>query len=476
MRPDTLFTDLETIVGPGGLLTNAADTAAYSLEQRGNFPGRALAVVRPRTTAEVSAVVTACASTNTSIIPQGGNTGLVGGSTPDDSGREIVLSLERMREIRQVSPLDNTITVESGCVLQSVQEAALAHGRMFPLTLGSEGSATIGGNISTNAGGDQVIRYGNTRDQVLGLEVVLADGRILSGLSPLRKDNSGYDLKHLFIGGEGTLGVVTAATLKLYPLLRQQATAWIAVQDARHAVALLARLRESLGDRVTAFEIMARATVDLVIKHFPDLQEPLSGSSPWILLVDVSDTSIRYPLQEEFQLALADGMQQGLILDAAMASSERQSRTMWEIRTNISEAQRREGPSLKHDISVPISRIADFIDVTVPKMRAIVPGIQCITFGHVGDGNLHFNQSKPPDMDKESFLAWANDIHDLVHETAAHMQGSISAEHGIGRQKQDIFIRYKDPAAVSVMQQIKAALDPGNLFNPGRLLPLRNFQ
>ena len=474
MRSDDLFTSLETIVGPGGILTSTADTAAYNLEHRGNFPGRALAVVRPRTTAEVSAVIKACAHARTPIIPQGGNTGLVGGSTPDDSGQEVVLSLERMRRIRQVNPLDNTITVESGCILQSVQEAATAHGRMFPLTLGSEGSATIGGNLSTNAGGDQVIRYGNTREQALGLEVVLADGSILNGLSPLRKDNSGYDLKHLFIGGEGTLGVITAATLKLYPLLRQQATAWIAVQDARQAVALLARLRDVLGDRITAFEIMARATVDLVLRHFPDLQEPLPGSRPWILLVDVSDTSVRYPLQEEFQLALAESMEQGLILDAAVASSERQSQTMWQIRASIPEAQRKEGPSLKHDISVPIPRIADFIDATVPKMNAIVPGIQCITFGHVGDGNLHFNQSMPPGMAKESFLARADAIHDLVHETAAHMQGSISAEHGIGRQKQEIFMHYKDPVAISAMYRIKAALDPENLFNPGRLLPLRN--
>ena len=466
-----LLSGLQRIVGPAGLLTEPEDTAAYALEHRGNYPGKALAVVRPASVEEVSQVVRACAQRGARLIPQGGNTGLVGGSTPDESGQEIVLSLGRMNRIRDINPQDNTMTVEAGCILQNIQEAAAAQNRMFPLTLGSEGTATIGGNLSTNAGGDQVIRYGNTREQALGLEVVLADGRIWHGLSSLRKDNTGYDLKHLFIGGEGTLGVITAATLKLYPVARQQATAWIAIRSPADAVSLLSFLRENLGDRVTAFEIMARETVNLVLMHFPAMREPLPEAAPWVILAEVSETSVRVPLQEEFETVLAEAMERELVLDVALAASEQQSKAMWDIRSHIPEAQRKDGPSIKHDISVPISRIAEFVEVAVPAMNAIVPDIRCITFGHVGDGNLHFNQSKPASISKEAFLERAAAIHEVVHEAAARVNGSISAEHGIGRQKQDILIRYKDPVAISLMISIKQALDPSNLLNPGRLLP-----
>ncbi|MCC2595876.1 FAD-binding oxidoreductase [Pusillimonas sp. MFBS29] len=454
-------------------MTKQVDTEAYSIEHRGNYPGQAWAVVLPRTTDEVSAVVRTCAEHCVRLIPQGGNTGLVGGSTPDDSGHEIVLSLKRMNRIRNISPFDNAMTVEAGCILQSVQEAAAAQNRMFPLTLGSEGSATIGGNLSTNAGGDQVVRYGNTREQVLGLEVVLADGSVLNGLSSLRKDNTGYDLKHLFIGGEGTLGIITAATLKLYPVPRQQATAWVALQSPDKAVALLAALGEELGDRVTAFEIMARETVNLVLTHFPQMREPLPTAAPWVVLVEVSEASRSVPVREEFEAALVQAIETDCILDVALAASGQQRQAMWNIRSHIPEAQRKDGPSLKHDISVPISRISEFIETVVPRMQAIVPSIRCITFGHVGDGNLHFNQSKPKEMAKEEFLAAATAIHEVVHETAAAIGGSISAEHGIGRQKQDILLRYKDPVAIQMMYCIKNALDPNNIFNPGRVLPLR---
>jgi len=473
MPSQSLLPVLSRIVGFNGILTDPKDTHAYSLEHRGNYPGRAWAVVLPRSTEEVSAVVRACTEYGVRLIPQGGNTGLVGGSTPDDSGREIVLSLKRMNRIRNISPFDNTMTVEAGCILQSVQEAAAAQNRLFPLTLGSEGSATIGGNLSTNAGGDQVVRYGNTREQVLGLEVVLADGGVLNGLSSLRKDNTGYDLKHLFIGGEGTLGIITAATLKLYPVPRQQATAWVALDGPDKAVSLLAGLSEALGDRVTAFEIMARETVDLVLAHFPQMREPLPVAAPWVVLAEVSETSQRVPLREEFESALADSLEAGCILDVALATSGQQARAMWNIRSHIPEAQRKDGPSLKHDISVPISRISEFVETVVPRLHSIVPAIRCITFGHVGDGNLHFNQSKPKGMENEAFFAAAASIHDVVHETAAAIGGSISAEHGIGRQKQDILLRYKDPVAIQTMYRIKHALDPNNVFNPGRLLPLR---
>lgn len=471
-----LLRRLQRIVGPKALLTESEDTAAYALEHRGNYPGKALAVVRPGSTEEVSQVVRACAQSGARLIPQGGNTGLVGGSTPDESGLEIVLSLTRMNRIRDVNSQDNTMTVEAGCILQNVQEAAAKENRMFPLTLGSEGTATIGGNLSTNAGGDQVIRYGNTREQALGLEVVLADGRIWNGLSSLRKDNTGYDLKHLFIGGEGTLGIITAATMKLYPVPRQQSTAWIAIRNPAEAVSLLSFLRENLGDRITAFEIMARETVNLVLMHFPAMREPLQEAAAWVILAEVSETSLRVPLQEEFETVLAQAMEEDMVLDVALATSEQQSKSMWDIRSHIPEAQRKDGPSIKHDISVPISRIAEFVDAAGSAMNAIIPGIRCITFGHVGDGNLHFNQSKPASISNEAFLAREAAIHEVVHEAAARVNGSISAEHGIGRQKQDILIRYKDPVAISLMYSIKHAFDPDNTLNPGRLLPARNTQ
>jgi len=468
-----LLKRLANIVGADALLTEPADTVSYSTEHRGNYPGKARAVVRPSSVQEVSEVVIACAEAGATLIPQGGNTGLVGGSTPDESGDEIVLSLTRMNRIREINPIDNTITVEAGCILQKVQQAAVEKNRLFPLTLGAEGTATIGGNLSTNAGGDQVLRYGNTRDLALGLEVVLPDGRIWNGLSSLRKDNTGYDLKHLFIGGEGTLGIITAATMKLMPLPRQQATAWIGLNDARAAVELLAHLKETLGDRITAFEIMARETVDLVLQHFPSLREPLQSRPSWVILAEVSETSTHIALVEEFETALGSAIEAGLVADVAIAMSEAQARAMWRLREAVPEAQRKDGPSLKHDISVPISRIPDFISLTVPEMQKEVPGIRCIIFGHVGDGNLHFNQSRPRGGDASAFLERANAIHEIVHETAARLGGSISAEHGIGRQKQDILLRYKDPVAISLMYRIKDAFDPHHIFNPGRLLPTR---
>ena len=470
---DPLLKQLADIVGPDALLLDPADTAAYALEHRGNYPGKARAVVRPASTEEVAAVVRACAKAGARLIPQGGNTGLVGGSTPNASGQEIVLSLRRMNRIRRVDALDNTITVEAGCILQNVQEAAAAVNRLFPLTLGAEGSATIGGNLSTNAGGDQVLRYGNTRDLALGLEVVLHDGRVLNGLSPLRKDNTGYDLKHLFIGGEGTLGIITAATMKLYPASRQQATAWIGLKDAESAIAMLSHLREALGERVTAFELMARETIDLVLKHFPAMRDPLQERTPWAVLAEVSETSSHIPLREEFESALGTAIESGLVVDVAVATSEQQAQALWRLREGVPEAQRMDGPSLKHDISVPVSRIAEFIATVEPRMRAVCPDIRLITFGHVGDGNLHFNQSKPASLTREQFMAQAEAIHDIVHETAAQIGGSISAEHGIGRQKQDILIRYKDPVAIDLMYRIKDAFDPIHIFNPGRLLPAR---
>ncbi|HSI56957.1 MAG TPA: FAD-binding oxidoreductase [Ideonella sp.] len=468
-----LLAALREALGPSGLLTEAADQARYLQDWRGNFPGRALAVALPASTAEVSAVVKLCAAAGVAIVPQGGNTGLVGGSVPDASGRELVLSLQRLNRVREVDPLCNAITVEAGCILQTVQEEAARHGRLFPLALGAQGSAMIGGNLSTNAGGEQVLRYGNARDLALGLEVVLPDGRVLDALSPLRKDNTGYDLKQLFIGAEGTLGIITAASLKLYPLPSAQATAWLAVPDPQAAVSVLARLRDALGDRVTAFEIMGRGVLDLVLRHFAGTRDPLPGAAAWQVLTDISDSGSLEELNPKLEAALGALMEDGLVLDAAVAASGAQREAMWQLRNHIPEAQRLEGPSIKHDVSMPITRIPEFIARAAPLLESAVPGIRVMCFGHVGDGNLHFNQSAPLQMGAADFKPCFERVHQIVHGLAVELRGSISAEHGIGRLKQDDFVRFKNPLAIELMQRVKQALDPMNLMNPGRLLPPR---
>jgi FAD/FMN-containing dehydrogenase len=377
-----------------------------------------------------------------------------------------------MTRVRSVDALDNSLTVEAGCTVLAAQEAALGAGRLFPLSLASEGSATIGGVVSTNAGGEQVLRYGNVRELTLGLEVVLADGRVLDLLGSLRKDNTGYDLKQLFIGGEGTLGIVTAATLRLYAPPSQVVTAWVAVRDPQAAVELLSRLVAAVGERVTAFELIGEEALAQVLAHAaPGMRRPLAGPASWSVLLDVSETSARLDPLPAVQEALAAAMEDGLVADAALAASGAQARELWALREHVPEAQRLHGPSIKHDISVAVSRIPAFIDEAGAALERLLPGIRVVCFGHVGDGNLHYNQSKPDGMSDAEFRAREEEMHDAVHAVTARLHGSISAEHGIGRLKQAAFLRHKDPVAVELMARIKRAIDPANLFNPGRVLP-----
>ncbi|NDZ15747.1 hydroxyacid dehydrogenase [Variovorax sp. WS11] len=470
--PDAFLSLLADIVGPAHLLTRDDEVARYVADWRRCYPGAARAVVRPAGTAEVSRVVAACAAHGVPVVPQGGNTGLVGGSTPDASRTEVVLSLSRMAAVRSVDPLDNAMTLEAGCTVLAAQEAAAAQGRLFPLSLASEGSATIGGVLATNAGGEQVLRYGNARELALGLEVVLADGRVLQGLGALRKDNTGYDLKQLFIGSEGTLGVVTAATFRLFAPPRKVVTAWVAVRDAEAAVLLLARLTEAVGERVTAFELLGRQAIDQVLAHgVAGMRDPLGGSYPWAVLFDVSETSARLDPAPAVEEVLGAAMEDGLVADAVVAASGPQAHALWALREHVPEAQRLEGPSIKHDISVAVSRIPAFIAEAGAALEALMPGIRVVCFGHVGDGNLHYNQSKPPGMPDAEFRAREEAVHELVHAVAARMQGSISAEHGIGRLKQAAFLQHKSPVALELMARLKRALDPANTFNPGRVLP-----
>ena len=469
--PSAFLESLRGIVGAANVLTEGAEVEPYVRDWRGQYPARALAVVRPGTTLEVSAAVRACACQGVPIVPQGGNTGLVGGSTPDASGREVVLSLRRMARVRAVDPVDDTMTLEAGVLLHDAQQEAARHGRLFPLSLAAEGSATIGGNLATNAGGEQVLRYGNMRALALGLEVVLADGRVLDLLSPLRKDNTGYDLRDLFIGSEGTLGIITAATLRLFARPREQVTLWAAVDDPQEAVALLGALREALGERVTAFEIMAQEAVAQVLRHIEGARVPLDPKSPWHVLAEVSETAPGASLPSLVETALARAYEGGLVRDVALAASIAQAESMWHIRDHVPEAQTREGVSIKHDIAVAVSGIPDFIRTAGEELRAALPGVRLVTFGHVGDGNLHYNLAPPAGGDAGAFLAREDEVHDIVYRHVARMGGSISAEHGIGRAKREALVHYKDPVAIDVMRAIKHVLDPKSVLNPGRLLP-----
>ena len=469
---DPLLAALARVVGAANVLVEGPDMARYETEWRGTYPGAARAVVRPANTDEVSRVVAACSAAGVPLIPQGGNTGLVGGSTPDESGTEVVLSLDRMRAVRYADPLDNTLTLEAGCTVLEAQEAAAAVQRLFPLSLASEGSATVGGVVSTNAGGEQVLRYGNTRDLVLGLEAVLADGRVLNLLGALRKDNTGYDLKQLFIGGEGTLGVVTAVTFKLFSRPRSVVTAWCAVRDPQAAVELLSRMTDAVGERVTAFELIGGDALKLVLKHgTAGMRCPLAEVPAWSVLFDVSEVSVRMDPRPAVEDVLCSAVDDGLVLDAALAASDSQAHAFWALREHVPEAQRLEGPSIKHDISVPVSRIPSFIAEAGAALQALMPQVRIVCFGHVGDGNLHYNQSKPEGLSTADFCAQEEAIHDIVHTTAARLDGSISAEHGIGRQKQQALLRHKSPIALDAMARIKRALDPHQTFNPGRMLP-----
>lgn len=467
---EAFIREIEAIVGPAGIERDPERMRSYLSDWRNAYRGLAALVIRPATTEEVAGVVRLCNEQQVALVPQGGNTGLCGGSIPDGSGCQVVLSLTRMTKIRQVDPANETITVEAGVILQSLQEAAAEAGRFFPLSLGAEGSCTVGGNLATNAGGTAVLRYGNMRDLTLGVEVVLPDGQIWNGLRGLRKDNTGYDLKHLFIGSEGTLGIITAAVLKLYPAVRSVTTAWVALPSASAAVELIGSIRALCGDRLTGFELMSRQSVDFVLRHVHGCRDPFGDAHPWYVLIELSDTQPEAPLNQLLEIGIGEALEKGWVIDAVVASSESQVAALWAMREGISEAQNHEGPSLKHDISVPVSCIPDFIETTDQRLRDRFPGVRIVTYGHVGDGNLHYNISKPVGADDARFKAQHEAIMQVIYDSTVSFSGSISAEHGIGQAKRDAARHYKDPLELELMRAIKTTLDPKGLMNPGKVL------
>ena len=467
--PLNLTQRLLEIVGERGVVARG-ESAPYENDWREAYRGRAAAVVRPASTEEVSRVVALLAQLRVPMVPQGGNTSLCGASVPDASGRQVIVNLSRMNRVRDVDPQNNTMTVEAGCVLQALQQVADEHERLFPLSLGAQGSCEIGGNLSTNAGGTGVLRYGNTRELVLGLEVVLPDGRIWNGLRALRKDNTGYDLKHLFVGAEGTLGIITAAVLKLFPKPRSQSTAFVAVENPEAAVALLSHLRARCGERITGFEMIARICLDLVFKHIPGSRDPLPESHPWYVLVELSDSTEGGSLSSLLEEALGSAVEAGLVRDAAMAASTTQQADFWKLRENIAEAQKVEGPSIKHDISVPVSRVPEFIARADARLREKFPDIRIVAFGHVGDGNIHYNCSKSERGEAKVFFDLAPAVNHVVYDTVTGLNGSISAEHGLGQLKRDEIKLYKSDLELELMRSIKRTLDPHGLMNPGKVL------
>lgn len=463
---------LRAIVGDAHVLMGAEAEPAL-LDWRGRYRGRALALLRPETNAEVAALVSHCARQGIGIVPQGGNTGLNGGATPDASGAAVVLSLARLKRIRSVDAANDSIVVEAGCVLQDVQRAAQAAGRLFPLSLGSEGSCTIGGNLATNAGGTQVLRYGSMRELCLGLEVVTAQGEIWHGLRTLRKDNTGYDLRDIYIGSEGTLGIITAAALKLFPLPAARMTALLALDSIEAAVDLLARARADFGAALTGFELIAGDCLRAVTQTFPQLQAPLASATaalPWHVLIELSDSESEQHARARFEAVLGAASVEGLIKDAVIATSIAHSQALWHLRESIPLAEKAAGISIKHDIALPISAIAGFVRDTAAALQTSFLGVRVVVFGHLGDGNLHYNVARGADMDEAALLAREADINALVYERVHALGGSISAEHGIGQLKRELLPRYQDPVALSLMRQIKAALDPQGIMNPGKLL------
>ena len=462
--------NIRAAVGPKGVIDAAAAMEPFLTEQRGHFRSAARLVVRPASTAEVAEVVRIAAAARLPIVPQGGNTGLCGGAVADDGA--ILINLGRMNRVRAIDPVDHTITVEAGCILAEIQKTAEAADRLFPLSLGAEGSCEIGGNLSTNAGGIAVLRYGNMRDLTLGLEVVLPDGEIWDGLRALRKDNTGYDLKQLFIGAEGTLGIITAATLKLFPRPREVVTAFLGLARAHDAMELFSRARAASGDQLTAFELIPRIGLEFAKRHVTGIVDPLDAPHHWYVLLEVSSSRAESQLRQGLESLLGDLMEAHLIQDGVIASSAQQAQQLWRIREGMVEAQKFEGGSIKHDVSVAVSRVAECIARMTTAVEAHYPGCRPVAFGHVGDGNIHFNVSQPLGTDTAAFMAKREEVNDVVHDVVREMGGSISAEHGIGILKRDELPRYKSPVAIDLMRSVKRALDPHGIMNPGKIFSL----
>jgi D-lactate dehydrogenase (cytochrome) len=451
--------------------TDADAMAPYLAEQRGLYRGAALAVALPQDTAAVSALVRACARLDLALVPQGGNTGLCGGAVAQDAARQVVVSLERLDRIRNVDPANFTLTAEAGCIVQRVREAAAAENRLFPLSFGADASARLGGALSTNAGGTNVLRYGNARELTLGLEVVLADGQVWDGLTALRKDNTGYDLKHLFIGAEGTLGIITAAVVKLFPLPRETVTAWLACPSVEACLAVFGRLRDASGDAVTGCELVSRTALDFVLRHLPGARDPLGAVAPWYLLVELTSSSASASLAAALEAVLEQCLDRGEVCDAAVATGARQAADFWRLREGVAEVQRREGASIKNDVAVPVSAVPAFVAEASAAVQAACPGLRVCVFGHIGDGNLHFNLSQPPQHTAQQFLAQWDRLTGLVNTVVARHRGSISAEHGIGLLKRDALAQHEPAMGIDLMRRVKAALDPQDRLNPGKLLP-----
>nr|WP_047582851.1 FAD-binding oxidoreductase [Methylobacterium sp. ZNC0032] len=457
------------IVGAKNIITDADAMVPYLKEWRDLFRGKAQGIVRPGSTAEVAELVKLAAETGTVLVPQGGNTGLVGGQIPISEGREVILSLQRLDKVRAVDSDGDTMIVEAGVTLKRAQDAAEAAGRLFPLSLASEGSCTIGGNLSTNAGGTAVLAYGNARELCMGLEVVLPDGRIWNGLRQLRKDNTGYDLRNLFIGAEGTLGIITAAVLKLFPAPAARATAFLAVPDPAAALELLNAAKAGAGGTLTTFELMPRIGLDFVLRHASGTRDPLSEPSPWYVLMEISAQQAS-GLDEHVEAFLGEALEKGIVTDAALAGSLTQRADFWKLREMLSEVQTYEGGSIKHDVSVPIHATPEFLARAIATVEAMVPGCRPVPFGHLGDGNIHFNVSQPLGADKAGFLARWSEMNEAVHAIVAELHGSISAEHGIGRLKRDLLPGVKDPVELDLMRTLKKTLDPKGILNPGAVL------
>ena len=468
-----LLEALRAIVGADQVLTEG-DLSAWELDWRKRERGQALAVVRPANTEEVARVVQACASADVSIVPQGGNTGMVVGSTPDASGTQVVLSLSRMKRIRQLDAANLTVTVEAGCVLQTLQEACEAAGFLYPLSMASEGSCTVGGNLGTNAGGTQVLRYGNTRELCLGLEVVTATGEVWNGLSGLRKDNTGYDLRHLYIGSEGTLGVITAATMKLFPMPKAMVTAYAALPSLEAAVQLLGLAHQHLSSGLTGFEVMGSFALGLVRKHFPQQHVPFAGDDAFCVVLELSDHDSEAHGRALLEALLEQALQSGCVVDAVVAQTQAQAQALWHIRESIPLAQAQEGLNIKHDISIAVSRIPEFVRETDAAIQAAFPFARMVNYGHLGDGNLHYNVQAPEGADAEAFLRdQEKPMNALVYAQVDRFNGSISAEHGIGSLKREKLAEHKSPVALGLMRAIKQALDPHNHMNPNRVLALQ---